>query len=303
MIIVPGIVLGQKINIEEIIKNIDVKKEIEEWIEFNTALPVGHYKSYRYMEIYIAGSPFAPLPYPFVGGVLKPYFMEYLKEIKLENDEQLRHYFSLLSDIAHSSNIAIGEVLKLEVNVKHPDYSDTYKSKYHIKLIKPLRGKFNKDTISLWVFYTGFEEGWVVEDNDLRQMWFPNDTIILFMQKLPQSLAYGTKYGEDINHFPEDFFPTGLICGGWTIKKINGEKRVLGCPGSNINLPYKYVIDIIQTFIPVYERLAQEARKYKFPLTLEEYAEFMKKKGYNYPLIDEDFKKIEEKFNKKWGLK
>lgn len=302
IIIIPGIILGQEINPDEIVKNIDVKKEIEDWIEFNS-VPIGFYKSYRYMEIYIAGSPFAPLPFPFGAGVLKPYFLEYLKKIKIENEEQIRNYFSLLWYIGQSTHIAIGEVLKLEVNIKHPDYSDTYRSRYHIKLIKPLRGKFKKDTILLWAFYTGLEEGVTILGTDEHQMWLRNDTIIFFMQKLPQSLSYGAKYGNDIDHVPEDFFPTGLICGGWTIKKINGEKRVLGCPGSNVNLSYEYVIDIIQTFVPVYERLVEEAKKYKFPLTEEEYAEFMKKRGYNYPLKNEDFQKMEEKFNKKWGIR
>jgi hypothetical protein len=98
---------------------------------------------------------------------------------------------------------------------------------------------------------------------------------------------------------PQDFFITGLICGTFGIISIDKEKRIIGCSGQRLNLPYKNVIDLLNTFIPVCEKLERKIKEYKFPLTEKEYAEFMKKRGYNYPLSNEDFERLHKKFEKK----
>jgi hypothetical protein len=157
--------------------------------------------------------------------------------------------------------------------------------------VKAYKGEFKKNIIPVW--FITCEERIPVEGP--IQMVFVRDTVLVFLVNLPEHCdAYIKDHGKDINYFPGDFFVIG-DCGVYSISEIKGEKRVLGCVGQDFNLPYENVIDILNTFVPICEKLQEKARKYKFPLKDEEYAEFMKKRGYHYPLTDEEWEKLTEK--------
>ena len=136
--------------------------------------------------------------------------------------------------------------------------------------------------------------------------WWANPRIVreghcsAFLENLPQHCdAYRKEHGKDINYFPGDFFTIG-VCGIYRIREINGEKKFFGCVGENFNLPYENVINILNTFVPICEKLEEKAREYKFPITDEEYTKFMRERGYHYPLNDEEREKLAEKWIKRF---
>lgn len=278
---------------KEIVKKIDVKKEMEEWVEGHGIYLYPPFSpAFFHMLIYNTSAPFR--------FALFPYFYEYIQKIKMENDSQPFMYKVLFWNLINSTHIAIGKVIKKEINVKNRDY-ETYFSKINVKLIKKLKGKFEKEIITLWIHLTGEEEG-IIVDPPIFQPVFIGDTLLLFMQNIPQSEYYSAKYGNNINYVPGEFFTTGLLSGIYRIFKIDKEKRIFGNQEDGLNLPYENVMKFLNVFIPICEELEKEAKKYKFPLSIEEYAKFMKEKGYNYPLEEKDYEKIRKKLEEKYKI-
>lgn len=278
---------------EEIVKKIDVKKEIEDFLEARGAFLVDPltYKSYTYMEIYRTCT--------CLYLSLKPYLYEYLRNVKIKGDSQLNWYIFLFDEMMRSTHITLGEVIKVEIDAGgYCGERLPLPSRMWIKILKVFKGKFKKDIIPIWVF-TGYEEGLIAYPS-IHQGGFVGDTLLLFLRDLPpQCPNYAREHGNDLNYSPGEFFPVSS-CATYPVLTIQGEKRLTGCEGEKLNLPYKRVIDMLNFFLPICEKLENEAKKYKFPLTEEEYAEFMKKRGYNYPLTEEDFEKINKKFEKRW---
>jgi hypothetical protein len=283
------IILAENIE-DEIMNKIDVKKEIEEELVEGAHAMFLHppflppYLAERNMRIYYTCE--------FLEFALKPYYYKYLKELKVNDTLEIKNYEVLFWYLTYSTHILIGEVVKVEDGIIYYNGKcDSYCKKALIKVVKAYKGEFKKNIIPVW--FITCEERIPVEGP--IQMVFVRDTVLVFLVNLPEHCdAYIKDHGKDINYFLGDFFVIG-DCGVYSISEIKGEKRVLGCVGQDFNLPYENVIDILNTFVPICEKLQEKARKYKFPLKDEEYAEFMKKRGYHYPLTDEEWEKLAEK--------
>ncbi len=291
VMLVPILIFAQ--TSEEIVKNIDVKKEIEDFIEARGGAIFPSYKAYSYMKIYRTCGCLSP--------ALKPYFYEYLKRIKMENNSQPEWYTQIFYEILHSTHIAIGEVVKLEIDIGgYCGERLPLPSRIWVRILQTFKGRFKKDTVPVWV-YTGLEEG-IISSVPTYQMGFVGDTLLLFLRDLfPLCHDYAEKYGEDVSYPSGEFFPASGNATYLLWCKSRNKRRLISFGGS-LDLPYENVEKILNFWIPVCEKLEEEAKKYKFPLTEKEYAEFMKKRGYNYPLTKEDFEKIYNKF-KKWEEK
>lgn len=287
------IILAENIE-EEIMNKIDVKKEIEEGLEaplppWPTSSFLPPYLAYRYKLVY--GSCF------YLEDALKPYFYKYLyfKRFKIDNEKELLNYEILFWYLTNSTHILVGEVLKVEDRIIYYDSCDVFCKRAWVKLIKKYKGEFEKNIIPVWFSTCEGRE----TSPPIYQEVFVRDTCLFFLEDLPFFCEkYIREHGKDINYFSGDFFAVGE-CGVFLIKEINGGKRILGCVGQDFNLPYENVIDILNTFVPICEKLQEKARKYKFPLKDEEFAEFMKKRGYHYPLTDEEIEKIAKKTEKR----
>jgi hypothetical protein len=288
---ITSMILAENIE-DEIMNKIDVKKEIEERLELSPPF----YSHSSFIPPYIAErNMFIYHTCAFLDMALTPYFYKYIKKFKIENESELSMYEHLFFCLIHSTHILIGEVIEVEDGTIYNNDCLTYCTKALIKVVEEYKGKFEKNIIPVWLHSCEKK----ISSTGMYERVFPKDTCFFFLVNLPANCEeYIKKYGGDTNYFPKEFF-LAAMCGSLVIMKINGYKRVLGCVGQEFNLPYENVIDILNTFVPICEKLQEKVRKYKFPLKDEEFAEFMKKRGYHYPLTDEEIEKIAKKTEKR----
>lgn len=281
-LLVPMIVLAE--SVEEIVKNIDVKKTVEEYLELNAGIL--HSPSFsdaqRYMYLYETMKPFQST----LRKILRSHFE---KDGSISPSEKaLLAYIPFY--VTHSTHIAIGMVTARDTETVY----EYYKTKFLLKILHTFRGDFQKDTMMVRVT-TGPN---VISQDGIDHPYAIGDTLLLFLQTIPWGYAYNQEHGSDFNYKPGWFTIAG-VCGMWLITGMRGEKRILGCPGEEVNFTYDEMINTLNFLIPICEAIKKEVKKYKFPITIEEYGEFMKKKGYNFPLTDEDIEKIQKKFKKR----